>query len=200
MNVLSHFLIGCISVIEEVGHLRQSEKIRSLQKIALLFLISFFFGAVFYYFFQNSFGELMSQTEDSLAGWSGGEYSFAYEYLQSVWNHGKYFALLWLLSVSRIAVLYQRLFTIYTGIRNGFLVLFFVFSKGARGILFYLASLFPHCLLLLPLYLFSFSWINEGRHQKHRIPVYFMIAITFFAACLLECKCNLPIMEAVFQP
>ena len=73
MNVLSHFLIGCISITEEVGHLRQSEKIRSLQKIALLFLIGFFFGAIFYYFFQNSFEELMSQTEDSLSGWSRGE-------------------------------------------------------------------------------------------------------------------------------
>lgn len=180
--------------------MRQSEKIRSLQKIALLFLIGFFFGAIFYYFFQNSFGELMNRTEDSLAGWSRGEYSFAYEYLQSVWNHGKYFALLWLLSVSRIAKLYQRLFTIYTGIRNGFLVLFFVFGKGSRGILLYLASLFPHCLVLLPLYLFSFSWINESRHQKHRIPVYFLLTLVFLTACLLECKCNLPIMEAVLQP
>ncbi len=179
--------------------MRQSEKIRSLQKIALLFLIGFFFGSIFYYFFQNSFEELMSQTEDSLSGWSRGEYSFAYEYLQSVWNHGKYFALLWLLSVSRIAKIYQRVFTIYTGIRNGFLVLFFVFGRGWKGILLYLASLFPHCLVLLPLYLFSFSLINEGRRHKHRIPLYILIALLFFFACLLECKCNLPIMEAIFQ-
>lgn len=177
--------------------MRQSEKFRSLQKVTLLYLIGFFFGAIFYYVFHNSFEELLIQMESSLAGWSGGEHSFGYVFLQSVWNHGKYFALLWLLSVSRIAKIYQRVFAVYTGIRNGFLLLFFVFGKGGWGILMYLASLFPHCLLLLPLYLFSFSWINEKRHPRHRFPVYLMIVVLFFAACFLECKCNLPIMEAI---
>lgn len=177
--------------------MRQSEKFRSLQKIALLFLIGFFFGAVFYYFFQNSFADLMSRMEDGLSGWSRGEYSFRYELLQSVWNHGKYFALLWLLSVSRIAKVYQRVFTLYTGMRNGFLVLFFIYGRGLRGILLYFASLFPHCLILIPLYLFSFSWINGNRQRRHRVPIYILIIFLFFSACLLECKCNLPIMEAV---
>lgn len=177
--------------------MRQKEKLRSLQRIALFFLIGFFFGAIFYYYFQNSFEGIMKQMEEGVSGWSGEEYSFSYEFLQSLWNHGKYFVLLWLLSVSRISKAYQTAFTVYTGVRNGFLVLFFVFGRGLKGILLYLASLFPHCLILLPLYLFSFSWINESRTQKHRIPVYIFIVLMFLTACFLECRCNLPIMEAV---
>lgn len=177
--------------------MRQSERFRNLQKITLLFLIGFFFGAIFYYLFHNSFEELMIQMESSLSGWSQGGHSFGYIFLQSLWNHGKYFVLLWLLSVSRISKIYQRVFAIYTGIRNGFLLLFFVFGKGGWGIFLYLISLFPHCLLLVPLYLFSFSWINEKRYHRHRTSVYLLIVLLFFAACFLECKCNLPIMEAV---
>ena len=177
--------------------MRQSEKFRNLQKITLLFLSGFFFGAIFYYLFHNSFEDLMMQMEESLAGWSQKGYSFRNQFLQSAWNHGKYFALLWLLSVSRIARIYQRVFTLYTGFRNGFLILFFVFGRGAGGIFLYVASLFPHCLFLVPLYLFSFAWINEKRYQRHRVPVYILIIFVFFTACFMECKWNLPIMEAV---
>lgn len=169
-----------------------------LQRIALLFLIGFFIGALFYYIFQNSFSGLMKQMTQNVTNWSAGQHSTGYELLSCLWNHGKYFALLWLLSVNnRVCRVYQTIFTMYTGLRNGFLLLFFIFGRGVKGILLYLVSLFPHCLLLLPLYLFSYLLINESRKREHKGIVCVGIVLVFFAACLLEIKCNLPIMGAL---
>ncbi len=170
------------------------------QRIILLFLIGFFFGALVYYIFQNSFRGLLEQMEQNMVVWSA-EYEMSAGMLQSLWSHGKYFLLLWILSASPIFLLYQSAFTIYTGIRNGFLLMFFIFGKGMRGILLYFASLFPHCLVFLLLYLFCFAWILESkktdRQPKHKGMVYVAVTLVFFAACLLECRGNLPIMEAL---
>lgn len=169
-----------------------------LQQVLLLFLIGFFVGAVFYTLFQNSFAGLMGQLEGNMSAWQGKEYNFWYEFLHALWSHGKYFILLWILSVNiRAGRIYQRGFTIYTGIRNGFLLLFFLMGKGGRGCILYLASLFPQCIILVPLYLFSFLWQNESGKKEHRGAVYVGITVFFLMACLLEVKVNLPLMEKV---
>lgn len=168
-----------------------------LQRIILYFLIGFFCGAIFYYMFQNSFGEVKEQLEANVQKWSVADSTLLSLLWQSVWSHGKYFVLLWILSVSRISSGYQKVFTIYTGIRNGFLILFFLYARGAYGLLVYLASLFPHTLIFAPLYLFSFAVIQEKRQVKHKGLFVAALFLVFCAACLVEVKCNLPIMEAV---
>lgn len=168
-----------------------------LQRIILYFLIGFFCGAVFYYLFQNSFEGVKEQLEANVRKWSVADATLLSLLWQSIWSHGKYFVLLWILSVSRISGGYQKVFTLYTGIRNGFLILFFLYARGAYGILVYLASLFPHTLLFVPLYLFSFAVIQEKRQIKHKVMFGTALFLVFFTACLVEVKGNLPIMEAV---
>ncbi len=168
-----------------------------LQKFALFFLIGFFCGALLYYIFQNSFGELIAQMEKNVQEWGSGERQPGYEFLRSLWIHGKYFLLLWLLSVSRAAQWYPQVFTLYTGLRQGFLALFFIFGRGAAGILVYLAGLFPQNLILLPLYLFCFYRITQDRQRRHPVAVYVLVTVVFLAACLSEARFHLPIMEAV---
>ncbi len=169
-----------------------------IQQVVLLFLIGFFVGAVFYTLFQNSFSGLMEQLEGNMSAWQGREYNFWYEYIHALWSHGKYFVLLWVLSVNvRAGRIYQRGFTIYTGIRNGFLLLFFLMGKGGRGCILYLASLFPQCLLLAPMYLFSFLWQNGSGKKEHKETVCIVIMALFLVACLLEVRVNLPLMEKV---
>ena len=166
------------------------------QKIALFFLIGFFIGAAFFYLFQNSFAGLFHPFEIQLSAWPQNSYSLSYKMVQAVWNHGRFFLLFWLLSVTRIHKLYQSAFILYTGFRNGFLALFFILGKGAAGILWYLASLFPHTLLFIPLYLFSFAWAGEkgGYGKRHKKLVYMLVVFTFFAACFLEARYNLVLM------
>lgn len=166
-----------------------------LQKIVLLFLLGFFAGALFYYFFQNSFLGLSEQMELNASQWTEESHGDFYQFIYVLWNHGKYFLMLWILAVNpRVCRWYQNILTVYTGIRHGFLVVFFILSKGVKGILFYAASLFPHTLLLMPVYLFSFLWINESRQREHGKAVISIILLLFVAACLLESYVNLAIM------
>ena len=166
-----------------------------LQRVVLYFLIGFFCGALFYYSFQNSFEGMQTQLEKNVTSWSVGKNSFLVLLGKVLWNHGKYFALLWILSVSRMSGGYQKVFTIYTGIRNGFLMLFFLFAKNIYGLVLYFASLCPQVLLLAPLYLFSFYTIQEKRQLRHKGIFGILMILVFCAACLLEVKCNLPLME-----
>ena len=166
-----------------------------MQRISLLFFIGFFVGTFFYYIFQNSFGGLMNQTTTNMASWSA-ESSQWYDYLKIIWNHGKYFFLLWAVSVNKkVSGWFQNVFILYTGLRNGFLLLFFVFDRGLKGILLYFASLFPHGMILLPIYLLSFYLINENRQRQYKVGVLILLILAFFAACFVEIKCNFPIME-----
>jgi stage II sporulation protein M len=167
-----------------------------IHSVLLLFLIGFFLGAVFYYLFQNSFSELINPFQHSLSSVSEEDYSLSYKMLQAIWNHGRFFLLFWLLSFTRIHRIYQALFLLYTGFCNGFRILFFVLGKGLMGIVWYLASLFPQSLLLVPLYLFSFLLVGEReRQRKHKWFLCLGMLIVFFAASFLEARYNLSIMQ-----
>lgn len=109
-----------------------------LQKISLCFLIGFLCGAVFYYCFQNSFREILQATlENNTKTWTK-ETALFTEWFRSLWNHGKYFALIWLLAISPAGPVSQKIFVVYTGIRNGFFIcLFFICQK----------CIWHHCLL-----------------------------------------------------
>lgn len=169
-----------------------------LQQIVLLFLVGFFIGAAFYYLFQNSFAEMLGTFQKQLTSWQENKAPLSVKMVHAVWNHGRFYLLFWLLSVTRIRSLYQSAFVLYTGFQNGFLILFFVFARGPAGILLYLTSLLPHALLFVPLYLTSFSFAaRKGNHTERRWGAYLLFALTFFAACFLEAKCNLILMESV---
>lgn len=168
-----------------------------LQKIFLCFLIGFFFGALFYYFFQNSFNEsLQAVLNYNRKTWDK-EVSFVAKWFRCLWNHGKYLGLLWILSVSPIGVVSQRIFVVYTGIRNGFLFVFFLYAKSVFGVVLYLASLFPQVLLFVPIYLTLFYETTQNRQLKHgKIRIVFMI-LAFLTACLVEVKWNYPLMKKI---
>lgn len=168
------------------------------QKAVLRFFVGFLIGALFYYIFQKSFSGLFQDLEKNMSSWEMRGHSFVSGFLRSLWNHGKYFGLFWIMVRNRkIYKTYEILFTIYTGLRNGFLLLFFLMERGMRGILLYLASLFPHILLFAPLYVFCFYWANESRQRERKLSAYLAIAVVFLAACALEVKCNLPLMEKI---
>lgn len=168
-----------------------------LQRIFLFFLIGFFLGAVFYYIFQHSFETLKKQLEENLTLWSQEESSSLTLFAKSLWQHGKYLLLLGIFSIGTLKKVYLKMFTCYTGLRNGFLLMFFLYAKGAFGILVYLISLIPHGVLLAPLYLYLFSVANENRQDKRHVTRWICVILVFITACGLEVKVNLPLMEAL---
>lgn len=157
--------------------------------------LSFLAGAMFYLFFRQSFRDVYNEIGSSMTKWQQ-EKGIMAELYHSLWNHGKFFVILWILSVNRTAVRwYIRLFLGFTGIRNGFLFLFFVMNRGWMGVLCYLASLFPHCILFSLIYLYSFGLIEKKRQQKHKMLLFIILLFAFIAACLLEVYFNLPMMQ-----
>lgn len=184
--------------------MRKKEKLRNrrgknpfFQNIMILFLIGFFVGAIFYYLFQSSFQELFQSMENSMIQWKTQGATSWWDFFAILWNHGKYFGFMWILASSKVSHWFEKIFTIYTGLRNGFLMMFFIFGKGFMGVVLYLVSLMPHCLLLVPLYLFSFLYIREKRQGKRQTTIYIVLALTFLIACLLEFKWNCSWMKSL---
>lgn len=68
-------------------------------------------------------------------------------------------------------------------------------NRGWMGVLCYLASLFPHCILFSLIYLYSFGLIEKKRQQKHKMLLFIILLFAFIAACLLEVYFNLPMMQ-----
>lgn len=176
------------------NQLREAEE---LQKTLLFFLVGFFLGAVFYYIFQQSFESLKKQLEDNLVIWSQEENSSMALFVKCLWQHGKYLLLFGIFSLGTLKNVYQKLFSWYTGLRNGFLFMFFLFAKGVFGILVYLVSFFPQGLLFVPLYLYLFSVVNENRQDKRHVTRWICVILVFITACGLEVKINLPLMEMI---
>lgn len=164
------------------------------KRILLFFLIGFFIGGIFYYLFQASFENL----EQNLTIWSRTEQTVI-PLLRSFWQHGKYLLLLWVFSMNSLSWLYQKGFTIYTGIRNGFLLMFFIYSKGIFGIIIYLISLLPHGILFMLLYLYLFLLQSQNRQSKQRATRWILVLLVFITACVLEVKINLVWMEAILK-
>ncbi len=168
----------------------------TVRRLVLCFLIGFFIGVLFYYFFRQSFFSLNEQLAEHVEQWKTGGDALWIVFLKIAWNHGKYFVLIWIFAVNpSVETMYQWFFCAYTGVRNGFLLLFFLMNRGLKGIFLYGVSLFPQALVFLPLYLCCFAWVQKNRHQRNErwMPVLFLLF--FLSACYLEAKCNLPLME-----
>lgn len=163
------------------------------QKIILGFLVGFFVGAVLYYLFQKSFITLKSQLENNVLQWENKE-PFRDIFLRTLWFHGKYYILFWVMAVGRWKRVYQNLFIAYTGFRNGFFMMFLFFTYGIKGFAIVFVSNFPQCMLFVPLYWYSMFLINQKRQSKHRISTVVVLILVFTAACFIEVKANLPIM------
>ena len=176
---------------------RQLGNTEYLQKIILFFLIGFFIGGSFYYIFQSSFNNICQRLEENLNIWTKDKASTVILIGKNLWQHGKYFLLFFIFAIGPLANIYQKAFSIYTGIRNGFLLMFFLFAKGAFGLVVYFVSFFPQGLLFVPLYLYLFGDTNKSKQGRRQVIQWILILLVFVTACVLEVKVNLPIMKSV---
>lgn len=89
-------------------------------------------------------------------------------------------------------------FIAYRGLGLGFLYSFFMMEYGMNGLRFALYYLFPHSLLLLPVFLLSFYKIYR-RNGNHLLPFIIILYLVLLAACLLEVKFNIPLMNSLYK-
>ena len=144
-----------------------AEFIKSRKKRAiLLFLAGFFFGGILYYICLEPAGDQLKAMGENVVLWAEGEVSFWETFPFIIWERGKVFALLWLVGYTKIYKGYIRVFLMYVGMQAGFMLLFFVLSKGVGGVLLWLGTGIPHLFLLVPVYLYSFYRIYERRRER----------------------------------
>ena len=177
----------------------QKKEQNLLRRWILLFGIGMAVGMLFYFYFCNSFEGLEEQYKSNLKEWKRCQ-SYGKEIIHSLLQHGKYYALLWVLSVNRTASKwYERLFLLYTGICNGFLLLFFLVNLGMFGIICYLVSQLPQSIIFVPMYLEAFYKIRKKRQSRNK-PFLWLARISLFGtACVLEVYLNLPWMESLLS-
>ena len=168
------------------------------KKSVLFFLAGFFSGGILYYLCQEPAGDALAALEENMVLWASEEREFFQVFLFILWERGKVFAVLWLAGYTKIYKAYICAFLIYTGLQSGFLLTFFVMVRGTRGILYWLATGFPHQLILAPLYIYSFYRLFERKREK-QTPAILFITACFLAACLLEAKFNTPLIQWFYK-
>lgn len=174
------------------------EFIKSRRKKAVLFFLAgFFAGGILNYLCRKSAGGEFSKMEENLVLWASQTQDFWQAFLFLFWERGKVFSVLWLAGYTKIYRIYIRAFITYAGIQAGFLLTFFIMLRGVKGVVLWLASGFPHLLLLLPLYLYSFYRIFERRRGKI-MPALLLVVLVFAASCVLEARVNIPLFRWMF--
>lgn len=174
------------------------EFIKSRRKKAVLFFLAgFFSGGIFYYLCKEPAAESLASMKESMVLWASEQQDFWQALLFFLWERGKVLAVLWLAGYTKIYKVYISAFITYIGVQAGFLLMFFVMLRGARGILCWLASGFPHFLVLVPLYVYSFYWVFERRRQK-LMPAFLLVVLCFVGSCVLEARFNVPLLQWMY--
>lgn len=168
------------------------------KKAVLFFLAGFFSGGILYYLCQKPAGEALAQMEENMVVWAAEEQGFFQALFFILWERGKVFSVLWLAGYTKIYKLYVAAFLAYVGMQSGFLLMFFVTLRGAKGILYWLAAGCPHILFLVPLYVYSFYRIFERRREK-AMPAVLLILLVFVVSCFLEARINIPLIQWMYR-
>lgn len=167
------------------------------KKAVLFFLAGFFAGGILYYLCREPAGEALAALEENMALWASEEQDFLSVFLFVLWERGKVFSVTWLAGYTKICRAYICAFIVYAGIQSGFLFFFFVMVRGVNGILYWLASGFPHLLIFVPLYVYSFYRVCECRRDRV-MPAAIFVVICFVAGCVLEARFNIPLMRWMY--
>ena len=172
-------------------------KINSYKQCLLLSFGGFLLGVLFFWLFHNSFTEELRSMNEKVALTAKQSQPFLAAFFYVAFERTKSFGLLWLLSVTKLRLPYVMFFVTYKGVGLGFLYSFFLFEYKLSGIRFCLYYLFPHMLILLPVFLLSIIKII-GQNRNHMLITITALYIFLLASCFLEVKFNIPLMGSLY--
>lgn len=163
----------------------------------LLSLGSFFFGILFFWLFKNSFIDELRRMNESISVTAKQSKPLFAAFLYVVLERSKSFGLLWLLSVTKLRLPYIMFLIIYKGVGLGFLYSFFILEYKLLGLRFCLYYLFPHMIILLPVFLLSFYKIIR-QNRNHMVLTITILYCLLLGASFLEVKVNIPLMGTLY--
>lgn len=133
-----------------------------------------------------------------------------------VWDRYKIFVSVLVLSVTIIGIPYLGLLVLYAGGSAGFLLSVAVMQWGGKGILVFLAYLFPQYLIYIPAALFTIIQayrvcigihfgipISKKGNIKfilERVPAFFLLGLLLLLGCFAETYLNSPILQKLLLP
>ncbi len=175
-----------------------AEFVKSWRKRAvLLFLAGFFFGGILYYLCQEPAAESLASMEEKMAVWAGENTDFWKSLLFIIWERGKVFSLLWLIGYTKLYKGYILVFITYVGMQSGFMLTFFLVTRGVKGLLHWTVLGTPQVLFLVPLYVYSFYYIFERRRKKAAPAAVFWKFVFLFCG-IFEAKVNMARVRWVY--
>lgn len=139
-------------------------------------------------------------------------------FLYSLFENLKLFLLLTFFSMTNVWKLYYTGFTLYTGFSQGLLFCFCLLLNSTLGILQYFCFLLPHALLLVPVYLYFTSRLDEfhsglfspdnndasggiftnGKKRQlffAKLPLFLVCILLLIVCALLEGYLNIPLLR-----
>ncbi|BBF42124.1 stage II sporulation protein M [Lachnospiraceae bacterium KM106-2] len=179
----------------------------SFQYFVIFLLLGVLLGTIYANLFQTMYAKsFLLFNAEQLTNQLSENVNATELFFTCVIQHLKEFTLLWILSITILGRPFLYLQTTYKGVLIGFLVSTFTMRYGVKGILGFLSMQFPHQLILVPLYIFSFIKAYElnrrvyGASGAYRsvilsesvkyIPLIIIILVLTILASLLEAYLN----------
>lgn len=121
-----------------------------------------------------------------------------------MWERGKLFLLICLVAytpLKKVAPLVLRCGICFTA---GVFLAACMLNMGLRGIIFFVISLFPHCLFYLIVLLLIFgvdthSFYNRKSPVVKRVIYYGVVGIVFLLGCISEVIISVPLLQNVIR-
>ena len=172
-------------------------KMSAGKQCLLLSLGGFLLGILFFWLFKNSFVEELRKMNESVSVTAKQGQPLLAAFFYVVLERSKSFWLLWIFSTSKLRLPYIMFFITYKGVGLGFLYSFFILEYKLLGLRFCLYYLFPHMILLIPVFLLSFFKIVR-QNRNHMALTIIILYVLLLASCFLEVRFNLPLMGSLY--
>ncbi len=121
-----------------------------------------------------------------------------------IWERGKLFLIICLVAytpLKKVAPLVLRCGICFTA---GVFLAASMLNMGFRGVVFFVVSLFPHCLFYLMVLLLIFgvdthSFYNRKNPVVKRVIYYGVVGIVFLIGCISEVMISVPLLQRVIR-
>ena len=121
-----------------------------------------------------------------------------------IWERGKLFLLICIVAYPPLKKVAKLVLRGCMGFTAGLCFAAIMFNKGVRGVVFFVVSLFPHCLFYLMVLFLIFgvdthSFYNRKNPVVKRVIYYGVVGIVFLIGCISEVMISVPLLQRVIR-
>lgn len=184
--------------------------------IILILIFGVIIGTVFANFFREEFFyDLKTLTSINLSSMNKIDINYGVLLKYVLVKNFKPYLLIWILNITILGIPFMILFILYSGFFAGFMVSIFTINYGLKGILLFLAYLFPQYLIYIPVFIITlwrgYTLYNENLNYKNinnkgnnhsfwdKFIMFFMLALFLIIGSVVETYVNTYIVKNIIQ-